>query len=155
VHGMLLASLFSQLVGMRVLGRAALYLGQDLTFRRPVSAGEALRAIAKVTAKSDPTRTLTLLTEIRTPQDQVAVSGTARVKVRQEGQVDAARAEQQGQAGLPGGVQPGGAQPGSRPCALVTGGSRGIGAEIARTLAARGYAVAVVYFRSELAADSL
>src|SRR6267143_6694155 len=36
VHGILLASLFSQLVGMRIPGRPALYLSQDLSFRKPV-----------------------------------------------------------------------------------------------------------------------
>src|SRR5215472_15470269 len=43
VHGLLLASLFSQLVGMRLPGRPALYLGQDLNFRRPVLVGETVR----------------------------------------------------------------------------------------------------------------
>lgn len=146
VHGILLASLFSQLVGMRVPGKAALYLGQDLTFRRPVEAGEPLRAIAKVSAKSDPTRTLTLLTEIRTQDDQIAVSGTARVKVRADA-ADSTRNDPTAGAVL--------AQLARRPVAVVTGGSRGIGAEISRTLAARGFAVAVVFYRNESAAASV
>src|SRR6476469_8174826 len=44
VHGMLLASLFSQLVGMWLPGKHALYLGHDLSFRRPVLVGETVRA---------------------------------------------------------------------------------------------------------------
>src|SRR5215831_18250302 len=40
VHGVLLASLFSQLVGMRIPGTSALDLGQDLAFRWPVLVGE-------------------------------------------------------------------------------------------------------------------
>src|SRR5690242_19559802 len=44
VHGMLLASLFSQLVGMWLPGKNALYLGQDLSFRRSVLVGEKVSA---------------------------------------------------------------------------------------------------------------
>src|SRR6185437_455287 len=40
VHGMLLASLFSHLVGMHIPGKYALYLGQDLSFRKAVMVGE-------------------------------------------------------------------------------------------------------------------
>ncbi len=140
VHGMLLASLFSQLVGMRVPGTHALYLGQDLTFRRPVLVGETVRALAKVTAKSEATRTFVLATEIRGADGKTAVSGTARVKVREAAAaapVDVASAQPTSHASAP-----------SRPVALVTGASRGIGAQIARTLARRGIAVAVNYHRS-------
>src|ERR1700730_8582523 len=73
VHGILLASLFSQLVGMRIPGEKALYLGQDLTFRRPVRVGEAVRAMAKVAGKSEATRTLVLAPEIRSLDGRVLV----------------------------------------------------------------------------------
>jgi 3-oxoacyl-[acyl-carrier protein] reductase len=140
VHGILLASLFSQLVGMRVPGRHALYLGQDLTFRRPVLVGERVRALAKVTGKSDATRSIVLATEIRSADGKVAVAGTARVKVR-----DVAPATRQMPAAhsvVAAGVDP------KRRVALVSGGSRGIGAAIAGKLASRNIAVAVNYFRS-------
>lgn len=137
VHGILVASLFSRLVGMQVPGRRALYLGQDLTFRRPVLIGEAIRAVAKVTAKSDATRTLVLGTEIRSADDKVIVSGTAKVKVRDDAPVAAGAT-----AAVPVAADPG------RRVALVTGASRGIGAEIARCLARAGNAVAVNYFQS-------
>lgn len=144
VHGVLLASLFSHLVGMHVPGKRALYLGQDLTFRRPVLVGEIVSATARVSGKSDATRTLVLATEIRSQDDKVVVSGTAKVKVR-DGSKPA---------------QPAGpvAEPSSAPSrrvALVTGASRGIGAEIATTLARRGLAVAVNYFRNEARADAV
>jgi len=141
VHGILLASLLSQLVGMRIPGEPALYLGQDLTFRRPVRVGENVRASAKVTGKSSATQTLMLATEIRGPDDKVVVAGTAKVKVR--GTPEARSADE-----APSIVPAESVADSVRlKCALVTGGSGGIGAEIARTLAARGYAVAVNYLR--------
>jgi 3-oxoacyl-[acyl-carrier protein] reductase len=138
VHGLLLASLFSQLVGMRVPGEAALYLGQDLTFRRPVRVGEIVRAVAKVTGKSEATRILILSTEIRSADGKIVVAGIAKVKVRETETV----------AATPGPMTTT-ASPRSleQRVAIVTGASGGIGAEIARALARKGHRVAVNYYR--------
>jgi 3-oxoacyl-[acyl-carrier protein] reductase len=144
VHGMLLASLFSQLVGMRVPGRHALYLGQDLSFRLPVRMGETVRAVAKVVSKIEATRTIVLATEIRNAEGKIAVSGSAKVKVR-DGEISAAAPAAAAAAG-----------PSThRKVALVTGASRGIGAAVALALAARGLAVALNYFRSGERAEQL
>src|SRR5262252_2058423 len=113
VHGMLLASLFSQLVGMWLPGKYAV------------------------------TRTITLHSEIRNDQDKVAVSGTAKVKLRDVDAIVASSDELSKSAG------------GYKHVALVTGGSGGVGSEIARTLAKRGAAVAVNYLRNETAASSV
>jgi 3-oxoacyl-[acyl-carrier protein] reductase len=138
VHGMLLASLFSQLVGMYIPGRHALYLGQDLSFRKPVMVGETVQVLARVTTKIEATKTIVLTTEIRNADGFVAVTGTAKVKCR--GLVSREFAESR-TADIS-------ARPVSKRIALVTGASRGIGAEIARVLAARGIAVAVNYLRN-------
>jgi len=141
VHGILVASLFSQLVGMRIPGKYALYLGQDLTFRRPVLAGQPVRAIAKVVAKNDAMRSLVLAMEIRDSENRVVVAGGAKVKVR-----DAAigvRAPAGAVSASPATVQHGGLR-----VAIVTGASGGIGAEIARALAKKGFAVAINYHRN-------
>jgi hypothetical protein len=50
-----------------------------------VVVGETVRAIAKVTGRSEATRTLSLATEIRALDGKVIVSGTAKVKVRTGG----------------------------------------------------------------------
>lgn len=143
VHGILLASLFSQIVGMHLPGKAALYLGQELSFRRPVRVGERVRAIARVTAVSAPTRSLVLATEIRNADGQVVVSGAGKVKVRGEAAAVTAR---------PAPIAA--ATPAAR-VAIVTGASRGIGAEIARALGQAGFAVAVNYHRNAARADEI
>ena len=144
VHGMLLASLFSQLVGMWLPGKHALYLGQDLSFRRSVLVGETVIASAKVTSKNASTRTLTLSTEIRNAEAKVVVSGTAKVKMRDLADVLLVNAALESTQPIKSGH-----------VALVMGGSRGIGAEIAKTLAIRCEAVIVNYLQSSESANSV
>jgi 3-oxoacyl-[acyl-carrier protein] reductase len=144
VHGILLASLFSQLVGMHIPGKHALYLGQDLSFRKPVLVGERLKASIKVTGKNGGTRSLLLATEIRNAEDKVVVSGTAKVKLR-DGEALTLSDPPATKA----------THDIARSVVLVTGASGGIGAEIATTLARRGAAVIVNYFRNLGRAESL
>ena len=136
VHGMLMASLFSNLVGMRIPGRAALYLGQELTFRRPALIDERLTARAKVTGKNAATSTISLATEIRNAEGKTLLSGTGRVKVRgapppADSEVSSARADARNDA--------------RAPVAIVSGGVRGIGGAIARRLSRDGYMVVSAY----------
>lgn len=140
VHGMLLASQFSYLVGMRIPGKHALYLGQDLSFRRPVLVGETIEARAKVTAKSPGTRTVVLAMEIRNSSGGVVVSGSAKVKVRDQGEL----------AGQP--TSPDRSSAGQK-VALGTGGSRGIRAATAMELSRRGFFVVVAYASNTSAAE--
>jgi enoyl-CoA hydratase len=42
VHGMLVASLFSGLIGMKLPGKGSIYLGQSLTFKAPVAIDEEI-----------------------------------------------------------------------------------------------------------------
>jgi 3-oxoacyl-[acyl-carrier protein] reductase len=145
VHGLLVASLFSQLVGMRIPGERALYMGQDMAFRKPVMVGETVTARAKVSGLSPATSTIELATEIRNADGVVVTSGTARVKVR---------GTSTGTAPAPAARTTSDAATGA-PVALVTGGSRGIGAAIARVLAAKGFSVGVNYVANVDAANAV
>lgn len=139
VHGMLLASLFSNMVGMKIPGKLALYLGQDLAFRKPVYIGESLKVRAKVTARNVGTATISLATEIRNSRDIIVVSGTGKVKIRDTQQIVA--------NSPPTTITP--AQKSDCPIAVVTGASKGLGAAIARKLANQGYICILVYRSSD------
>lgn len=47
-HGMLTASLFSGLLGMRLPGPGTIYLGQTLKFKAPVSLGQTVEATVTI-----------------------------------------------------------------------------------------------------------
>ncbi len=147
VHGILLASLFSNLIGMQIPGKHALYLGHDLVFRRPVLLGDTVTVSAKVLSKNPATRTIVLATEIRTIEDKVAVSGTAKVKVRSKEEISVAK-NTSGQQNVA-------AQSSSQRVAIITGASRGIGAEIARKLGGQNISIIVNYYRSQESAENL
>lgn len=80
VHGMLVGSLFSQLVGMHCPGKNNLYLSQSLEFKRPVFFDDRLTVRGTIIKKTDSIRMVVLRTEILKNQ-QLVVSGEAKVMV--------------------------------------------------------------------------
>jgi len=80
VHGMLVASLLSELVGMQLPGKFSLILSQETRFKKPVFLGDTLTVTGTITQKSDATRTVTLALAITRSSDTV-VSGTVVVLV--------------------------------------------------------------------------
>lgn len=145
VHGILLASLFSRLVGMRIPGKPALYLGQDLTFRRVVLVDELIRVSAKVTSKTEATRSIILATEIKLQDGKTAVSGMAKVKVRDNDPSDIANKSTV--------VITPREQKNHTQVAVIAGGSGGIGSGIARELIQKNIAVALLYHSNQNRAD--
>lgn len=79
VHGMLLASFFSRLVGMHLPGKKALYLLQDLKFKNPAFIGDQLKVIGNVTSVSEQLKIITLETIILNSKEQILVEGEAKV----------------------------------------------------------------------------
>jgi 3-oxoacyl-[acyl-carrier protein] reductase len=145
VHGFLSASLLSALIGMKIPGRGALYVSQNIEFAKPVFIGDTVEARGTIEAIDEETRLVTLRTAILRGEHDCVLRGCAQVKVLRTpepkkpgvGSVPAQMALLSGQS------------------ALVTGASRGIGRAIARLFAQHGAKVWINYHRSQTAAESL
>lgn len=80
VHGMLIGSLFSTLLGMICPGKKNLYLSQTLNFRKPVYPESELIVKGIIKEKSDSLKILTIGTEI-IYKGSIVVNGEAKVKI--------------------------------------------------------------------------
>ena len=83
VHGMLVASLFSGLIGMELPGEGSIYLGQSLTFKAPVAIGEEVTASVEIIRIRDDKPIVTLRTVCVNSGGTVVIEGEAVVKVNQ------------------------------------------------------------------------
>ncbi|MBY5992160.1 MaoC family dehydratase [Ferrimonas balearica] len=81
VHGILLSSLLSGLLGQHLPGEGTIYLGQTLKFVRPVLVGEEVTARVTVAQVREDKPIVTLVTEVLNSQGQPCVQGEAVVKV--------------------------------------------------------------------------
>ena len=81
-HGMLLASFFSQLVGMYLPGKNSLYFSQSLNFRNPCFVDDEVIIAGEITEKKSNTRIITIKTTI-SRGTTIIIDGTAKVIVRE------------------------------------------------------------------------
>ena len=82
VHGMLLSSFFSQLIGMKLPGKNALYFSQTLNFRSPCYVDDVIQVVGEVTEKSDSTQIITVSTSIFNKSKTCLIDGIAKIIVR-------------------------------------------------------------------------
>jgi acyl dehydratase len=80
VHGVLVTSLISRLLGTRLPGPGTILLGQELRYRRPVHPGDRLTATVEVTSVREDKPVIVLKTWVET--DAVVLDGEATVLVR-------------------------------------------------------------------------
>lgn len=80
VHGMLVGSLFSTLVGMHCPGKNCLYLSQEIEFIKPVYPNQEIIIKGTITNKSGALKILFIKTEILSGE-KILVRGQAKVKV--------------------------------------------------------------------------
>ena len=82
VHGMLLSSFFSQLIGMKLPGKNALYFSQTLNFRSPCYIDDQIEVVGEVIEKSDSTQIITVSTTIFNKSKTCLIDGIAKIIVR-------------------------------------------------------------------------
>lgn len=81
VHGMLVGSLFSALLGERLPGHGAIYLGQNLKFKSPVYLDMEVIAKVEVTAIRQDKGIVTMATTCEDHQGKTLVTGEAVLSV--------------------------------------------------------------------------
>ena len=81
VHGMLVASLFSGLIGMKLPGEGTIYLGQDLKFKAPVPIGSTITASVEILKLREDKPIATLRTVCVNEAGEVVIDGEAVVRV--------------------------------------------------------------------------
>lgn len=140
-YGALSMAFLSRLIGNDVPGPGAVWLSQNVRFESPLYPGESVLVRAKVKAKNDALRALTLEIEVLKDAGGRAVAGEA-VVAEAGPAVDGGRhAAGEALVTLPASAQ----EVPLDGVALVTGSGRGIGAAVAAALASRGLKVAVNY----------
>jgi len=78
-HGMLVASLFSNLLAMQLPGAGTVYLSQTLNFKKPVRIDDTITAEVEITAIDLEKGRVTLATRCRNQDDKVVLEGEAVV----------------------------------------------------------------------------
>ena len=80
VHGMLVASIFSGIIGEELPGAGTIYLGQNLKFKAPVFIGEQVSATVEITHIREDKPIITLKTQCINSKNEVVIDGEAVVK---------------------------------------------------------------------------
>lgn len=83
VHGVLVSSLFSGLLGKKLPGEGTIYLGQNLKFKKPIFIDQPVTAKVEVKAIREDKPIITLETTCVDENEEVLVSGEAVVMYEQ------------------------------------------------------------------------
>jgi acyl dehydratase len=76
-HGMLVASLISEVLGTKLPGPGTIYLGQHLKFHAPVRPGDEVTARVEVVALVAERGRITMSTTVTNQRGEVVISGEA------------------------------------------------------------------------------
>lgn len=80
VHGMLVASQISTLIGTKIPGDGAIWKSQTIKFVNPVRVGDTITVKGEVTGRDAERKEITIYTDIYNQRDEVVLYGTAVVK---------------------------------------------------------------------------
>ena len=82
VHGMLVSSLISTVLGTKLPGQGTIYLNQSLNFKKPVFWEDTITAEVEVVEKMEEKNILKLNTQCKNQSDQVVLDGEAVIMLR-------------------------------------------------------------------------
>ena len=82
-HGMLLASFFSQLIGMYLPGKNSLYFSQTLNFRNPCFIDDFVTIEGEIIEKKSKMKLITLKTIIHNQTGTCLIDGVAKIIVQE------------------------------------------------------------------------
>ena len=80
VHGMLVASLFSALLGTVLPGEGSIYLGQTLNFKTPIYLGDTITASVEIITIRPDKPIITLRTTAINGDGTIVIDGEAVIK---------------------------------------------------------------------------
>ena len=84
VHGMLLASFLSRMVGMYLPGKNALYLSQSLEFHNACFVNDEITVHSTVTDKSESTKIIKIESRILNDENEMLLNGLGKIIVRDD-----------------------------------------------------------------------
>ena len=84
VHGMLLATFLSRMVGMHLPGKNALYLSQSLEFRNPCFLNDEIIISSIVIDKSNSTKIIKIESTIRNKNNEILLNGMGKIILRDD-----------------------------------------------------------------------
>ncbi len=79
VHGMLVAGLISNVLGMKLPGPGTIYISQSLTFIKPVYIGDTITVVVEVIDKIHEKKHVILKTQCFNQNGICVIDGTAKV----------------------------------------------------------------------------
>ncbi len=81
-HGMLLASFFSQLIGMYLPGKNSLYFSQTLNFRNPCFIDDNITIEGEIIEKKSNIKLIVIKTTIHNQDGECLIDGIGKIIVR-------------------------------------------------------------------------
>ncbi len=79
VHGHLVASLFSALLGTELPGQGSIYLGQTIKYLKPVYLNDEIRAVVKVVECDTEKNRVKLETNAYNQNNEMVITGMAEI----------------------------------------------------------------------------
>jgi 3-oxoacyl-[acyl-carrier protein] reductase len=157
-HGVIQLSFLSKMIGMNFPGPGSIWINQKVAWLSPVLSGDIIEIVLKVKLYSNSTKIITLSVEIFNQNNNKVMDGEAQVKITDNLSSQLKNDHKNSQdfaTSIDSKEQSSYQLKSTKRVALITGGSRGIGAAIARKLSHDGYIVVINYLKDTQSANSI